>query len=79
MEQQKAKKNKIMTLEEIRDRIAKLLNWDREGVDRFSLPTLQSFVRGKDRDLDRELAETINSGRHLFVKEEIPRKRRHDY
>jgi len=57
-------------LEVIRDRIAEVMKWDRKGVDSFSLPALQSFVRGKDNKLDQDLKDIIESGQHLFVKEE---------
>ena len=62
-----------MTLEEIRDRIAEVMKWDRKGVDSFSLPTLRSFVRGKDENLDRILSDVIDSGQHLFVREKPKR------
>jgi len=58
---------KVMSIEEIRDRIAELMKWKREDVDKFSLPTLKSFVRGKDAHLDEVLQDAIDSGRHLFV------------
>jgi len=58
-----------MTLEDIRDRIADVMKWKREDVDKFSLPTLRAFVRGKDKNLDRILTDVIDSGQHLFIKE----------
>ena len=58
-----------MTVEEARDRIAKVMGWDRKGVDSFSLPTLRDFVRGKDEELDRALQDIIDQGQHLVVRE----------
>ena len=48
--------------------IAKVMKWDRKDVDSFSLPTLQAFVRGKDKNLDRILRDVIDSKQHLFVR-----------
>jgi hypothetical protein len=60
---------KAQRLEELRDRIAKVLQWDRKSVDQFSLPTLQSFVRGKDLELDLLLSSCISRREHWFVEQ----------
>lgn len=56
-------------LESLRDRIAEIMGWNHSDVGKFSLPTLASFVRGKDPRLDAELAETIRTGAHLIMEE----------
>ena len=58
-----------MDVEEMRDHIAELMGWSREDVDKFSLPQLKEFVRGKDKALDLALAETMETKSHFFVRE----------
>jgi hypothetical protein len=55
-----------MDVEEARDRIAELMGWTREGTDKFSLPQLKEFVKGKDPKLDQQLSEIIESKSHFF-------------
>lgn len=55
-----------MSVEEVRDRIAELMGWTRKDVDKFSLPQLKEFVRGKDSKLDQQLVEIIDSKSHFF-------------
>jgi len=57
-----------VTLNDIKNRIAKAMGWERKDVDSFSLPALRDFVRGKDPDLDRALKTVIDNGLHLYVK-----------
>lgn len=63
-----------MTVEEARDKVADLMKWKREDVDKFSLPFLRDLVRGKDERLHREIARIIDAGEHIFTK--VPIKRR---
>jgi len=58
-----------VTVEEIKERIAKVMGWSRKDVDSFSLPAMREFVKGKDEDLDHELEDAIRSGAHLFVEQ----------
>ncbi|MGW8178178.1 MAG: hypothetical protein ACWGQW_05330 [bacterium] len=62
-----------MNVEEARDRIAELMGWTRDGTDKFSLPQLKEFVKGKDPKLDEWLAATMESKSHFFGE---PLKRR---
>jgi len=58
-----------MTLEDIRDRIAELMKWSRKDVDKFSLPQLREFVKGKDEKLDHVLSDVIETKQHFFIRE----------
>jgi len=58
----------MIDVEDLRDRIAKVMSWDRKGVDSFSLPQLREFVRGKDPKLDNDIELCIRTGSHLFTK-----------
>lgn len=57
-----------MTVEEARDKVAELMKWKREDVDKFSLPFLRDLVRDKDEWLHRELARIVDAGEHLFTR-----------
>jgi len=56
-----------VTLEQIKERIAKVMGWSRKEVDSFSLPTMREFVRGKDEELDKALLDVIETKSHLFT------------
>ena len=56
----------MMDVEEARDRIAELMGWTRKDADKFSLPQLREFVKGKDQKLDQRLAEIVDSKSHFF-------------
>ena len=56
-----------MTVDEIKERIAELMKWERKDVDSFSLPALREFVRGKDPVLDDAMLEMVESGSHLLT------------
>lgn len=53
---------------EIRERIARALGpkWTLRDTYSFSLPTLASFVRGKDDALYAELVDIIERGQHYI-------------
>jgi hypothetical protein len=62
----------------IRDKIEKLMGW-KSGLSRiYSLRALQIFVRGKDDAFDKELSLYLDSGAHVFVKDDPP-KHKIDY
>lgn len=52
--------------EQLRARIAKALKWTVNETESFSFPQLASFVRGKDAQLDANLARHIESASHWF-------------
>lgn len=55
----------------LRARAEKVLNWEEDASSRFSLRTLQSFVRGKDPELDAAFALHLDSGRHLWTRKGV--------
>ena len=57
-----------MILESLRDRAAEVMGWSRSDVDKFSLPALRAFIKGKDPELDLVIDEVISTGSHLFTK-----------
>ena len=52
--------------EQLRVRIAEALKWTVKETESFSFPQLASFVRGKDAQLDADLARHIESASHWF-------------
>lgn len=56
----------------IRAKIEGLMGWDRGGSNSFSFRALQSFVRGKDPEFDKELSLYLDRGQHFFVTDECP-------
>jgi hypothetical protein len=56
-------------IDDLRDRIARVLGWSAKDVDSFSLPTLRELIRPKHPQLVAEIDETLRTGAHLFTKE----------
>jgi hypothetical protein len=61
-----------MTEDVIRAKIEGLMGWKRGASNSFSFRALQSFVRGKDPEFDRELALYLDKGEHIFVERLCP-------
>lgn len=64
-----------MTEDVIRAKIEGLMGWERGASNSFSFRALQSFVRGKDPEFDKELALYLDKGEHFFVKPTCPHGR----
>lgn len=65
--------------EQLRARIAKALKWTVKETESFSFPQLASFVRGKDAQLDADLARHIESASHWFKPARRSRRKGHAY
>lgn len=59
-------KDRIAEVNELRRRAERLLGWEPDASNAFSLPTLREFVREKSPKLYYLLGEAIRSGDHLF-------------
>lgn len=56
-----------MTNDAIRAKIEGLMGWKRGSSICFSFRALQTFVRGKDKKFDKELALYLDKGDHFYV------------
>jgi hypothetical protein len=56
----------ILSVELIRARIEGMLGWKRGDSDRFSLPTLLAFIRGKNSAVEDQLSAFIQGGGHIY-------------
>lgn len=72
------KANKV-ELDAIKERAASVLGWSLKDANKAPLHTLQTLVRGKDRQLDRAIAAMQRDGSHLLLPDDLgraPRRRR---
>jgi len=56
--------------DELHELIAEVLGWKKEETNRFSLPALRSFIRGKNPRLEKRVDEIIQSAEHCLLWEE---------